>query len=93
MRIQVVGIEDQNYTIKDTGYHFDGLKLHCIDLQTVKDDKQDGCLVATYKMDRTSPLIDTPEVGKVYDVFFDPKGKKIEYMLPVADEVSGEEEE
>ncbi len=83
MRVQIVGIEDQNYTIQETGYHFDGLKLHCIDLQTVKNEKQDGCLVATYKMDRESPLISTPEVGKTYDVFFDPKGKKIEYMKPI----------
>lgn len=92
MRIQVVGIEDQCYTIKDTGYHFDGLKLHVLDLQTVKDDKQQGYLTATYKIDRTSPIVSIPKVGEVYDVFFDPRGKKIDYMKPVDDDTDGKEE-
>lgn len=80
MRIQVVGIEDQNYKIEETGYSFDGYKVHCIDMQTVKNDKQKGCLTFTTKVDRNSPVAKELLVGKQYDIYFDLKGKNIEFI-------------
>lgn len=80
MKIKIVGIQDQKYTL-DNGYSFDGLKLHCLDLEST-DKNLSGNLTTTVKLPRTSPFISSLTVGMECTVYFDQKGR-VDLLQPV----------
>lgn len=72
MKIEIVGIQDQNYKL-DNGYAFDGYKLHCLDVETA-NDQLTGNLTTTIRIPRSSPFAANLVVGRQYNVYFNQKG-------------------
>lgn len=80
MKIEIVGIQDQKYTL-DNGYSFDGLKLHCLDLESSENNLV-GKMTTTVKIPRNSPYISSLTIGMVCNVYFDQKGR-VDLLQPV----------
>lgn len=81
MKIRVVGIQKQSYKL-DSGYEFHGKKLHCIDLDSQRNDLE-GNLILNVKIPDSSPLAVMPiEVGGEYTCYFDQKGG-LDYLATV----------
>ncbi len=80
MKIKIVGIEDQNYKL-DNGYSFDGLKLHCLDVET-KKDKLIGNVTTTIRVPRDFPQATSLMVGMECSVYFNQKGQ-LDFLQPV----------
>ena len=77
MKIKVVGVQQQNFTL-DNGYHFDGRKVHGIDLDK-KPDGLVGNVVTQFKLSNedTKLAMLMVEVGKTYNVYFEQDGKTV----------------
>lgn len=73
MQIKLVGVQPMDFTL-DNGYHFDGIRIHAIDLETMADG-QIGNQIMDFKIPSSSPLMNTPlQVGEEYTVYFTKKG-------------------
>lgn len=79
MLAKILGKQEQDYKL-DNGYSFAGYKYHAMSL----DDKPDGLqgnIVTNFKISFDDPLNSiNVEVGKIYQVFFDQKGK-VAYLI------------
>jgi len=74
MLAKVVGVESQKFTL-DNGYHFEGWKLYCIDLEEEKENLA-GHTTVEVKVPVDHRDYNQPfEVGKEYVVYFTKKGK------------------
>lgn len=74
MKVTLIGIEKQDY-ILDNGYSFKGFKLHCADLETIKDGLV-GNQICNLKIPDGSPFDKVPlEIGTNYIVYFNQKGR------------------
>lgn len=73
MKIKVVGIQVQDYTL-DNGYKFKGKKIHALDLSS-ETVGQVGYQVTNLKISDDSALANVPiEIGCEYTVYFTNKG-------------------
>lgn len=73
MKIKLVGVQPMNFTL-DNGYHFEGERIHAIDLETVVPG-QIGNQIMDFKIPSDSHLMNVPlEIGEEYTVYFTKKG-------------------
>ena len=80
MIIKVIGIETQDFRFDD-GKEYKGKKLHVANVDEHKENLV-GCLVSVIKIPATSEFFSVPiEPDKLYNVFFDQKGK-VAYLAP-----------
>lgn len=79
MIAKVVGVQHQDYKL-DNGYAFKGIKVHAIDTMTMNSGLE-GQLTTTFKIAADSPLINVPQVGKEYTVYFNQKGG-VDFISP-----------
>lgn len=80
MKVRIVGVQNQDYKM-DNGYEFKGRKLHCVDVDTERNDLT-GNLTLTMKIPDDSHLGAIPiEVGGEYTVYFNQKGG-VDYLVP-----------
>lgn len=81
MKVKVVGLEKQEYTLED-GYSFKGTKIHFLDLSTVRNGLEGHqakvCRIADESPLATFPLV----VDGEYHFFFDDR-KHLDYIKDV----------
>lgn len=86
MKIKIVGVVPQNFTL-DNGYHFEGNKIHAIDLET-RADGQIGNQVFDFKISKDSKLYGVPlHVGCDYALYFNKK-KEADFLSPISEDTT-----
>lgn len=77
MLVKIVGIQNMNFTL-DNGYHFEGRKFHCIDMEK-KPDGLVGQVVTNFRIpssDLRFSVLDV-QLGDVWNVYFEQDGKTV----------------
>lgn len=81
MKCKIVGVQVMNFTL-DNGYHFEGKKIHAIDLDKAPDGLT-GHVVTSFKIPNENQRLALMDIkpDEVYTVFFEQDGKTIGTMM------------
>lgn len=77
MLFKCLGVQQMNFTL-DNGYHFEGRKVHGMDLDK-KPEGLTGNMVTTFRLPADNPKLAVLDVrvGETYEVYFEQDGKTV----------------